>query len=153
MVSEAGLEPARPFSQSLAPQASASANSATPTCLLRSVWKTTRCSARYILPKLGRDASPFLNFFLRHVKGGRFPFDISLLTRGWSEFRRQPPRLPPASVGTRSPPRIRAQPHARGLLWYKRLGGGYPLPPSARGLSPGGFLYNHSNQAQAARSS
>ena len=31
MVSEAGLEPARPFSQSLAPQASASANSATPT--------------------------------------------------------------------------------------------------------------------------
>ena len=32
VVSEAGLEPARPFSQSLAPQASASANSATPTC-------------------------------------------------------------------------------------------------------------------------
>ena len=31
VVSEAGLEPARPFSQSLAPQASASANSATPT--------------------------------------------------------------------------------------------------------------------------
>ena len=31
-MSEAGLEPARPFSQSLAPQASASANSATPTC-------------------------------------------------------------------------------------------------------------------------
>ena len=35
LVSEAGLEPARPFSQSLAPQASASANSATPTCQVR----------------------------------------------------------------------------------------------------------------------
>ena len=31
LVSEAGLEPAQPFSQLLAPQASASANSATPT--------------------------------------------------------------------------------------------------------------------------
>lgn len=38
MVSEAGLEPARPFSQSLAPQASASANSATPTLVARNVY-------------------------------------------------------------------------------------------------------------------
>ena len=48
VVSEAGLEPARPFSQSLAPQASASANSATPTC-----------------------QAPILDFFLGGVVGRR----------------------------------------------------------------------------------
>lgn len=47
VVSEAGLEPARPFSQSLAPQASASANSATPTCALnaRSILSHSRTVA------------------------------------------------------------------------------------------------------------
>ena len=56
VVSEAGLEPARPFSQSLAPQASASANSATPTCAL---------NARSILSHGRAVASANSKFFSR----------------------------------------------------------------------------------------
>ncbi len=55
VVSEAGLEPARPFSQSLAPQASASANSA-PTCAL---------NARSILSHGRAVASANSKFFSR----------------------------------------------------------------------------------------
>ncbi len=59
MVSEAGLEPARPFSQSLAPQASASANSATPTfvCQRGIIYQAMSSIARTFLYRLEK----FLN--------------------------------------------------------------------------------------------